>query len=186
VKRISLSPSMGVALLALVLAASGGVYASASGSPSVIVACVHHKGGGLYIAAKCAPRDRHVTLRSATPQSVSGSPSMPLFAQVESSGTINASSPGVTASLRAPNTGTYRVNFGQDVSHCAVTATEGALPVFGLPGASTPRAVGTAIADMFAAGYTFANGYQSADTVQVETFDGTVHENAPFYIVVSC
>ena len=48
---------MGVALVALVVAASGGAYAAVKSSPSIISACVHHKGGGLYVAHKCARHD---------------------------------------------------------------------------------------------------------------------------------
>ena len=48
---------MGVALVALVVAASGGAYAAVKSSPSTISACVHHKGGGLYVAHKCARHD---------------------------------------------------------------------------------------------------------------------------------
>jgi len=48
---------MGVALVALVLAASGGAYAAVKSSSSTISACVHHTGGGLYVAHKCARRD---------------------------------------------------------------------------------------------------------------------------------
>jgi hypothetical protein len=55
------SPSMGVALAALALAASGGAYAATTGSSGTIVACVHHSGGGLYVAHKCARHDSHLT-----------------------------------------------------------------------------------------------------------------------------
>ena len=54
---------MGVGLIVLSLAVSGGAYALASGSskkPKKIVACVHHKGRGLYIARhrRCVRRDK--------------------------------------------------------------------------------------------------------------------------------
>ena len=48
---------MGVALVALVLAASGGAYAAVKSSSPTISACVHHKGGGLYVAHRCARHD---------------------------------------------------------------------------------------------------------------------------------
>jgi hypothetical protein len=48
---------MGVALVALVVAASGGAYAAVKVSSPKITACVHHKGGGLYIAHECARHD---------------------------------------------------------------------------------------------------------------------------------
>jgi hypothetical protein len=57
-----LTPSMGVALAALVLAVSGGgTYAFAAGSQGQISACVHHKGGGLYISGKCRGHDKRLS-----------------------------------------------------------------------------------------------------------------------------
>jgi hypothetical protein len=50
------SPSTAVAIIALVVAASGGAYA-ATNAPSTISACVRHADGGLYSAARCKPRD---------------------------------------------------------------------------------------------------------------------------------
>jgi len=57
-RRLHLTPAMGVALAALTLAASGGAYAAATGSSRAISACVHHQGGGLYVARRCARKDR--------------------------------------------------------------------------------------------------------------------------------
>jgi hypothetical protein len=52
---------MGVAVAALVLAVSGGgAYAFAATSGVQISACVHHKGGGLYISGRCAKHDRRL------------------------------------------------------------------------------------------------------------------------------
>lgn len=51
---------MGVSLVALVLAVSGGAIAATRGSSGTITACVHHDGGGLYIARKCANHDKRV------------------------------------------------------------------------------------------------------------------------------
>jgi hypothetical protein len=51
-RRLLPTPSMAVALAALVVAASGGAYAAVKGSPRTITVCVHHKGGGLYTARK--------------------------------------------------------------------------------------------------------------------------------------
>lgn len=59
-RRVRISPAMGVALAALVLAASGGAYAASKTSTGRIKACVHRRGGGLYIAHKCARRDRQL------------------------------------------------------------------------------------------------------------------------------
>ena len=168
------------------LAASSFASQATTDSSRSIVACAYHKGGGLYVAAKCAPHDRRLALNVTGSQNPTAALGTTLFAQVTSGGTINASSPGVAASQFSGHTGTYRVDFGQDISHCAATATLGALPSFGTPGASTTRAVGFAVVDMFAPGYTLPNGYPSGDTAQVEIRASGVRANAPFYIVVSC
>ncbi len=63
---------MGVSLAALVIAASGGAYAAATGSSGAIVACVHQKGGGLYIARKCARHDKGLKLSVTGPQGPAG------------------------------------------------------------------------------------------------------------------
>ncbi len=60
-----LTPAMGVSLAALVLAASGGAYAATSRSSGSIVACVHRKGGGLYVAPKCVRHDKRLTWSAA-------------------------------------------------------------------------------------------------------------------------
>ncbi len=115
-----------------------------------------------------------------------GTPATKLFAQVTEAGTINASSPGVQASKYEAYTGVYLVNFGHEIVHCAVVATQGALPFFETPGASTGRRIGPAVVGMSGPGYTFPNGYLSADTVVVETFEGSSAKYAPFYIAVLC
>jgi len=61
-----------VCLAALVVAVSGGAYAAAAGSPGAIVACVHHSGGGLYIARTCAGHDRLLKWSVAGPQGPAG------------------------------------------------------------------------------------------------------------------
>jgi hypothetical protein len=172
--------------VALMLTVSGATYEVASDSSGTITACVHHKGGGLYVASKCAPHDRRISLIAGGSQNVSGGPAANLFAQIAVTGEINASSPGVSASELSGHTGTYRVDFGENIARCAASATLGSVPIFGIPGANTPRAVGFAVVDMFAPGYTFSNGYPSADTVQVETIVGGVRVDAPFYIIVVC
>jgi hypothetical protein len=60
-RRVDMTPAMAVALAALVLAASGGAYAAVATSSGTIAACVHHKGGGLYLARKCARHDKRLT-----------------------------------------------------------------------------------------------------------------------------
>jgi hypothetical protein len=169
VKRLHITPALGVAIAALVLAASGVSYAAATRSPATISGCVHDKGGGLYVARKCARHDRRLTWNvrglagsrgstgaAGTPGAVGtpgtpgtpgqpgtpGAPATKLFAQVESGGTINASSGGVTAAPEG--TGAYFVNLGQDITRCAAIAQQGGLPAFGSPGGSSGSVTGDA------------------------------------------
>ena len=211
VKRPHITPAFGVALAALVLAASGVSYAAATRSPATITGCVHHRGGGLYVARKCAGHDRRLTWSTtgaagsrgtAGAAGATGTPGTPgtpggpgapgtpgaaatkLFAQVESNGTINASSGDITAALSG--TGTYLVNLGQDITRCAAIAQQGALPVFTSPGGSSGSVHGDAVVQISSAGATIQAGYPSANTVVVETFNGTVASDAPFYLAVFC
>ena len=57
-RKYRLSPSMGIALAALVIAASAGAYASATASSNSIHACIKQRGGVLYVARQCASHDR--------------------------------------------------------------------------------------------------------------------------------
>ncbi|HET6868040.1 MAG TPA: hypothetical protein VFH80_19160, partial [Solirubrobacteraceae bacterium] len=66
------TPSMVVALAALVTAASGGAYAAVGGSPSTISACVRHSGGGLYAAHRCERGDRRLTWNATGPEGPAG------------------------------------------------------------------------------------------------------------------
>ncbi len=63
---------MAVSLLALVLAATGGAYAAVTVSSTTIVACVHKKGGGLYIRQKCGRHDRALAWNVAGPRGPKG------------------------------------------------------------------------------------------------------------------
>lgn len=71
-RRRYLNPSMAVALVALVTAASGGAYAAVGSSPSTISACVRHGGGGLYAAHRCEHGDRRLTWNAAGPEGPAG------------------------------------------------------------------------------------------------------------------
>lgn len=73
-RRTLLTPSMSVALVALVLAASGGAYAAATRSSHTITACVRHMGGGLYVAPRCARHDRRLTWNAVGPRGAAGTP----------------------------------------------------------------------------------------------------------------
>lgn len=63
---------MAVALVALVVAASGGAYAAVKGSGPTITVCVHHQGGGLYRAHKCARHDRRLSWNVTGPAGARG------------------------------------------------------------------------------------------------------------------
>jgi hypothetical protein len=64
---------MGVALAALVVAVSGGAYAATNGSSGgTIRACVRRKGHVLYVAHKCAHRDRSLSWSLNGPGSAAG------------------------------------------------------------------------------------------------------------------
>ena len=58
--RLRFTPTMAVALAALVLAAAGGAYAAVDASSPTITACVHHSGSRLYSAHRCATGDRRL------------------------------------------------------------------------------------------------------------------------------
>ena len=66
------NPALGVSLAAFVLAASGGAYAATSGSSGSIVACVHHTGGGLYVARRCATHDKRLKWGVTGPAGAAG------------------------------------------------------------------------------------------------------------------
>ena len=64
---------MGVALAALVVGASGGAFAAVRSAPALISACVHHHGGGIYTARRCARHDRRLTWNITGPAGGAGS-----------------------------------------------------------------------------------------------------------------
>jgi BclB C-terminal domain-containing protein len=71
------TPSMVVALAALVIAAAGGAYAAGAGSSPTINACVRHHGGALYVATKCAHGDKRIKWSVTGPQGAAGSAGKP-------------------------------------------------------------------------------------------------------------
>lgn len=85
-----------------------------------------------------------------------GTPATKLWAQIGADGAIIASSGGVTARAGGATPGTYAVNFGQDITHCAAMATQG-----GVAGAPLVR--------IFAAGIDLAPGFPSVSSVTVTT-----------------
>jgi hypothetical protein len=65
------APAAAVGILAGLIA---GGYALASGGSDTIHACVHRHGGGIYIANKCAKRDRRISWNQAGPTGPRGAP----------------------------------------------------------------------------------------------------------------
>ena len=115
-----------------------------------------------------------------------GTPATKLFAQIKADGTINVASPGITASRYSAYPGAFLVNFGQSITRCVVTATQGGVPVFGSPGLSTGRAVGSALVNISEAGIDYTSGYPTATTAMVETFSGSTAAYSSFYVVAFC
>src|SRR5262249_10700781 len=118
-------------------------------------------------------------------QGLPGTPATKLLAQIAVDGTVNASSPGVTAQRVA--TGAYHINFGQDITHCTALATQGGIPNFAVPGASSGRVVGSAIVNIGSAGSSYGAGFPSADTVEVDTYNSSgTAADSNFYVAVFC
>ena len=66
-------PATVLGVLALVVAGAGGAFAAATGG-AAISACVHHRGGGLYEAHKCAKGDKKLSWNARGPQGIAGAP----------------------------------------------------------------------------------------------------------------
>jgi hypothetical protein len=117
-----------------------------------------------------------------------GTPATKLWAQVAADGTINASSPGVTARIGV-SPGTYAVNFGQDITHCATIATQGAIPSYAAPGSLSGGLAGAALVRVYSGGIDLAPGFPSTSSVIVSTTSeagaGTPAATT-FYIAVFC
>jgi hypothetical protein len=179
-----------MATVAVFIALGGASYA-ATQLPKHSVGTKQLRNGAVTYGkiAKSASKRLAGATGATGPQGVAGAPATKLYAQVKMDGTINASSPGVTSAKNGSSKGLYLVNFGQDITHCAAIAMQGALPVFGEPGANTGRTRGSALVDIDGPGFTFSNGYPSADTVEVETYEGPAGSTAQysaFYIAVFC
>jgi hypothetical protein len=117
-----------------------------------------------------------------------GAAATKLVAQIREDGLVNTSSVPVVA-LRT-GTGTYLVNFGQDITHCAVVANEGSLPIFTVPGNTTGNKAGWVNVSMDSGPGEYRTGFPIDDTVGVLVHEeGGSHEvyaNASFYIAVLC
>jgi hypothetical protein len=111
-----------------------------------------------------------------------------LWAQIGSDGSVNAATPGVTARLGV-SPGTYAVNFGVDITHCAATATQGSIPPFVTPAPAAGGIPGAALVFLYGAGGDLAPGFPTVSTVLVETTNGTSGGTAApsaFTIAVLC
>jgi hypothetical protein len=91
-----------------------------------------------------------------------------LWAEVKGDGSINASSSGVTATEGA-SAGVYYVNFGADITHCAVIATQASIPDFSAAGQAIAGIPGPAFVGTASAGATLAAGFPNLSSVTVQT-----------------
>lgn len=192
----------GVCIAAAVLTAvaAGGAYAATESSPGVVSACVHGRGGGLYLARRCARHDRRVSWNVTGPAGAPGSPGAPgprgaqgppgaagaaaetQFAQVRPDGTLGAASPGIQTFRVGP--GEYEVDFGRDITGCVASIQQGGIPAG--PGGSSGVGDGAPHASIFGAGSTFANGFPTGETVLVSTIGGGGLADSSFQIAILC
>jgi pilus assembly protein FimV len=117
-----------------------------------------------------------------------GAPATKLWAQISADGRVNAASGPVTARAGvAP--GTYAVNFGQDITHCAAMATQGGIPSFSAPGAVAAGVAGAPLVRVYSAGIDLAPGFPSISTVIIATTNEAA-AGAPvattFFVAVFC
>ncbi len=122
-RRATVVTLCGVAALAIVVIAGGATYAATAAAPRTITACVHHSGGGLYEAAKCAAHDSSLTWNVTGP---AGAPGLSLFVRADQNGKVYEHSAGVTVSKVTTTEGPYYVvTFPQNISGCAAVVSQG-------------------------------------------------------------
>jgi hypothetical protein len=178
-------------------AASAGSAAFAADSrpaSNVVSACVHVRGGVLYVARRCAGHDRRVSWGTTGPPGAQGPPGAPgpagpagagaatLIAQVAPDGTLGAASPGVQ--IDKVSTGLYELDFARDITRCVASVQQGGIPAG--PGGSTGTGDGAAHASIFGAGTTFANGFPTGDTVLVSTIERGGLSDSSFQLAILC
>ena len=186
--------------LPIAAALAGGAYAATRPSPGVVSACVHGRGGGLYLARRCARHDRRVTWSVTGPAGAAGAPgaqgpagaqgppgaagaaAVTQFAQVGPDGTLGAASPGVQT-FRV-GAGEYEVDFGRNITGCVASIQQGGIPAG--PGGSSGAGDGAPHASIFGAGSTFANGFPTGDTVLVSTISHGGLADSSFQIAILC
>ena len=111
---------IGAAAVAMAGVAGGVAYAA--NTNNTITVCVHHSGGGLYKASTCASGDGQLSWNIQGPRGPAG---LSLFARVDNTGVLHQHSAGVTETKDPSFTGLYHVFFTQDISNCAVVASQG-------------------------------------------------------------
>jgi hypothetical protein len=121
--RASVAALCAIAALAFVVIAGGVTYAATNAAPATITVCVHHAGGGLYKASKCAAHDSRLTWNVKGPAGAQGAPGLSLFVRVDQNGTVYQHTPGVT--VKITSLGVYAVFFKQNISKCAAVVSQG-------------------------------------------------------------
>jgi hypothetical protein len=122
--RAGMAAICAVAALAFVVIAGGVTYAATKPAPATtITACVHHSGGGLYKAAKCAKGDSSLTWNVKGQAGPTGPAGLSLFVRADETGAMHQHSPGVT--VQKLSTGLYQVSFTQNISQCAAVVSQG-------------------------------------------------------------
>jgi hypothetical protein len=185
------------------VAVAGGAFADSPSASNVVSACVHVRGGVLYLARKCAGHDRRVSWGATGPAGAPGAPgavgppgppgtqgapgvpgaaASTLFAQVAPDGTLGASTPGTR--VDKVGLGTYELDFDRDITRCVASVQQGGIPAG--PGGSTGTGDGAAHASIFGAGATFANGFAAGDTVLVSTIDHGGLSDSSFQLAILC
>ncbi len=86
---------------------------------------MHHAGGGLYKASKCAAHDSSLTWNVKGPAGAQGAPGLSLFVRADQNGKMYQHSAGVTVQRYESYTGIYEVTFKQNISKCAAVVSQG-------------------------------------------------------------
>jgi hypothetical protein len=185
------------------VAAVGRAFADSRSASNVVSACVHVRGGVLYLARKCAGHDRRVSWGATGPAGAPGAPgavgppgppgaqgvpgapgaaASTLFAQVAPDGRLGAATAGIQ--VDKVGLGTYELDFGRDITRCVASVQQGGIPTG--RGGSTGSGDGAAHASIFGAGAAFPNGFATGDTVLVSTIDHGGLSDSSFQLAIVC
>lgn len=193
-RPVRFTPSMGVALLALLLSLGG--YGYASGVPGHLAAAKHKKTTSGHADAA---QDRALVRREAAklrgpsgltgtpgptgaaggpgPAGVAGQAATKLFADVDETQSVRRATAGVTISRLSA--GNYKVLFAQDVSQCVAIASPGLASNNG----TFPDEVVHAFPEF---DRTPSYGPRNPNSVAVYTHTGGAFSDAPFNLAVFC